>query len=141
MKYECIIHHAINLIRLLFRGSRSSGVSPPSQVDRSFRIKSFRVGKLVELGNERESGTIPGIVCEVKDDHILVDIGRLSAQMLNELVRKGRRRNSTAFFLRQRSHVDQAHSVKRSHILLNFVVKLNYALFLGNTHSKRLPVL
>ena len=111
MKYECIIHHAINLIRLLFRGSRSS----PSQVDRSFRLKSFRVGKLVELGNERESGTIPGIVGEVKDDHILVDIGRLSAQMINELVRKGHRRNRTAFFLRQRSHVDQAHSVKRSH--------------------------
>ena len=80
--------------------------------ERSFRIKSFRVGKLVELGNEREPDIITGIVSEVKDNQIAVEVNRLSALILDEIVRKGLRRSHGMFFLRQRSHTDLGQSVK-----------------------------
>ena len=80
--------------------------------ERTFRIKSFRVGKLVELGNEKEPDLIPGMVSEVKDNHIVVVINWLSTLVLDEIVRAGLRRSRGQFYLRQRSHVNLGSSVK-----------------------------
>ena len=80
--------------------------------ERSFRIKSFRVGKLVELGNEREPDIITGIVYEVKDNQITVEVNWLSALILDEIIRKDLRRSHGMFFLRQRSLTDLGQSVK-----------------------------
>ena len=89
--------------------------------DRTFRTKSFRVGKLVELGNEKDPDSIYGIVTEVKDKHIAIEVNRLSILILEEIVRRVARRTHGMYYLRQRSHVDLELSVKSFCTIFEFI--------------------
>ena len=126
--------------RLLFDGALLEGRSSRSLTERTFRTKSFRVGKLIELGHEREPDIIPGIVTEVKDNHIVIDINWFSNLVIDEIARRSLRRSRGEFYLKQRSHANLGRSVKPSYVTPYFIrVIVCNTFLLDNQQSKKLP--